>query len=367
MTECNIPKSLTSIELGLFEECHKMKAFTIPNTVKKIDKWAFLNTGIDSIDIPASVESIEQAAFNICLSLNKVTLHSGLKSIGDYCFYDTDLTQIYIPSSVTKIGEQAFHNKSWLEVTLYSEKTAYVETYASENGYSFKNGNMSDSTDTISSQSGIFSSGQKWSYDAGTQTMTLTGKGEIKKYDYNSEHYDLFQKVSNAAKQLVIGEGITKITWWWYFSKIEIVSLPSTIYLEDEEDYINILLSGMMCPQLREYKISSSNPYYSCENGVLFNKAKTTLFSYPPQKSGSMYTVPSNVTKINDYAFHSCGNLFNITIPDGVKIIGSNAFNNCYRLTNIVIPDSVTELGECAFCGCRSLYNAVVGNTLSTT
>ena len=116
------------------------------------------------------------------------------------------------------------------------------------------------------------------------------------------------------------------------------------------------------CAKLTSITVDSGNEYYSAADGVLFNKDKTELHSYP-SVSGS-YTIPSSVTSIGDYAFNGCENLTGIAIPHGVTSIGTGAFQNCVFLGNITIPSSVNSIGSGAF---NLPYNARVVTMLSTT
>ncbi len=280
------------------------------------------------------------------------------------------MPQIYIPSSVTKIGEVAFPYGffSEIETKLYGEKGSYGEEYAKKYGYTFVVGNLPNvETNVIISQSGTFPSGQQWNYNADTQTMTLTGKGKIEGYDYHSDYYSLFRKVGDATKQLVIGEGITGFDSWWSFSKMEGISLPKSLCLIGEDDWGDeyCVITGREFSHLFEFKVSSDNPYHTCENGILFSKDKTTLVSYPPKKMGHSYSIPKTVKTIGKDAFYGCTNLRNITIPEGVKKIGDRAFMNCNYLSSIVVPDSVTELGKGAFADCSVLENAVLGKNIT--
>ena len=59
---------------------------TIPNTVTKIENFAFLGSHITSIEIPNSVTTIEQQAFGGCSNLTSVTIGNGISSIGYNAF-----------------------------------------------------------------------------------------------------------------------------------------------------------------------------------------------------------------------------------------------------------------------------------------
>lgn len=48
---------------------------------------------------------------------------------------------------------------------------------------------------------------------------------------------------------------------------------------------------------------------------------------------GTVYTLPANVSRIEEYAFYGDGELREIRIPEGVTEIGDYAFANCWYLT----------------------------------
>jgi hypothetical protein len=100
--------------------------------------------------------------------------------------------------------------------------------------------------------------------------------------------------------------------------------------------------------------INVDNTAYISENGVLFNRAKTTLIQYPSGKSGA-YTIPNSVTSIGKFAFYYCRGLTSVTIPDSITSIGESAFYHCIGLTSVNIPNSITSIGEKAFMDCDGL------------
>ncbi|MDB4789099.1 leucine-rich repeat domain-containing protein [Akkermansiaceae bacterium] len=81
------------------------------------------------------------------------------------------------------------------------------------------------------------------------------------------------------------------------------------------------------CTSLTTIEVGAANVNYTDVNGVLFNKEKTLLHTYPADKTGDNYVIPDGVTSIGDWAFRRCTSLTSITIPDGVTSIGKNAFD----------------------------------------
>ena len=114
------------------------------------------------------------------------------------------------------------------------------------------------------------------------------------------------------------------------------------------------------CNKLVNIYVDSDNSRYCDVDGVLFNKRKTELHTYPAGKTASAYVIPSSVITIGQYAFQLCKNLTSIKIPDSVTTIKGVAFASCTNLASITIPESVTSLGDYAFSYCTNLTSITI-------
>ena len=110
------------------------------------------------------------------------------------------------------------------------------------------------------------------------------------------------------------------------------------------------------CSNLTSINVDIYNLHYTSENGVLFDKSKTTLVQFPAGKTGD-YTIPDGVTEVGKYAFWLCFNLTSVIIPNSVTTIGNLAFYNCSNLTSVTFGSSVATIGERAFENCNSLIS----------
>ena len=171
------------------------------------------------------------------------------------------------------------------------------------------------------------------------------------------------------------------------------------------------------CTNLTSITVNTNNPNYtSDENGILYNKAKTTLIQAPGAIIGAIIiptsvtsiswrafayctlnsvTIPANVKSIGDQAFNICTNLISITvdtnntnyaseggilynkakttliqapgaiigtvsIPSSVTTIGSTAFSSCTGITSVIIPASVSTISGWAFSGCKNIASITI-------
>ncbi len=71
------------------------------------------------------------------------------------------------------------------------------------------------------------------------------------------------------------------------------------------------------CHALEEFYVSSSNAEYASEDGILMNKDKTKLKSFPPAKKAETFTVPSHINSLSGCSFYG-NNVSEINIKENV-------------------------------------------------
>ena len=153
------------------------------------------------------------------------------------------------------------------------------------------------------------------------------------------------------------------------------------------------------CSALTSIVVESGNSVYDSRNdcNAIIEATTNTLIM------GCKNTIiPNSVTRIGEYAFHSCSGLTSIEIPNSVIDIGATAFNGCSGLTSIivstnnmhycsvdgvlfnkeqtniihyprgyhiaeyVIPNSVTSIGSWAFSSCTDLTSVTIPNSVTS-
>lgn len=151
----------------------------------------------------------------------------------------------------------------------------------------------------------------------------------------------------------------------------------------------NVLNDGSFffgCPDLYSITVDENNECYSSYDGVLYNKNRTKLLTYPAARidiiipdtvtaignGAFLYSamttlvIPDSVETIGRLAFGSCENLSNVAIGNSVTTIGDYAFDRCESLTSIIIPNSVTTIGKEAFWGCTGLTSITIPESVTS-
>ena len=232
----------------------------------------------------------------------------------DGVFAEKNITSVTIPGSVTYIGDGAFFRNQLSSVTIPNNVT-----YIGENAFF---GNQLSSVIIPNSVISI----------------------EARAFGHNQ------------LSSITIGYNVTDIGYWAFENNLlTSVAIPGSATFIAGSAFAN-------CMYLTEITVAAGNPAYSSAEGVLYNKNKTILITWPAGKTGAV-TIPNTVTSIGYAAFHG-NQLSNVTIPNGVTEIGRYAFDD-NRLTVISIPDSVTEIGDEAF-AFNQLISITIPNNITS-
>ena len=402
ITTVTIESGVTSIGDYAFDNCANLASVTIPATVTSIGDYAFFRcTNLASITIPAGVESIGTAAFNGCINLtafNVAEENTNYSSEDGVLFNKTkttivsypagktattyeipttvtsigNLTSVTIPSTVTSIGRSAFQYCTNLaSVTVYApactlgsnafdgyagafkiyvfnEKVGYYQAAANWSGYASKitglNGGYCGTTDYETKVMWLLT-GTSPNY-----TLTIWGTGEMRDYTGISYGQQPWNSFKDQITTVTIESNVTTIGESSFASctNLTSVTIPATVTSIGYDAF-----GG--CTKMESFNVAEGNANYASEDGVLFNKDKTTLIQYPAGKEANPYTIPSTVTAIGENAFIGCAKLASVTIPANVTSIGNFAFSGCTSLASVTIPAGVTSIGAYTFSVCTSL------------
>ena len=131
---------------------------------------------------------------------------------------------------------------------------------------------------------------------------------------------------------------------FYFAEKLQEVTIPASVTAIGDNAFSWNL-------QLKSIKVDSGNKNFADVDGVLFNKAKDTLMTYPAGKTDKLYTVANTVKKIDSFAFLLSQNLESVTVPASVSYIGQEAFCSSPKLKSVTIlnPECDFEI-SCFIC-----------------
>lgn len=106
-------------------------------------------------------------------------------------------------------------------------------------------------------------------------------------------------------------------------------------------------ISDNLCTSASAFIVDENNNYFADIDGVLFNKDKSILITYPGAREDSSYVIPAGVKEIADYAF-SYSDIKQVELPDGLERVGASAFSGT-KLQAVELPLSLKEIDDFAF------------------
>ena len=269
-------------------------AVVIGDNITTISNFAFSSTALTSVVFGNSVTTIGEYAFYSCSVLTSITIPNSVTKIKYRAFFNSGLTSIIISNSVTEIEDRVFESCS--KLTAINVDTGNP-VYSSDSEGILYNKNKTILFVCPISKNGAFRIPNSV---VSVREIAFNGCG------FNS---------------IIIPNSVVEIGYAafnGYNSKITTI------------------------------EVDTENPVFSSDSeGVLYNKNKTLLHSYPGGKNGA-FRIPNSVTEIGRNAFEFCKGLTSVTIPNSVISIGFCAFN-CCNLTTLTIPKSVTMIGSLAF------------------
>jgi len=390
MIRVTIPDNVTSIGDRAFFGCIKLDAITLGKSLNIIGDSAFRDCAKlkGNLIIPDNVIRIGDYAFYRCVNLTGLTISKNLTSIGDQVFYRcSKLNSVVIPASVTSIGNYAFYRCASLQSVTFEgnapsvgsalflnvAEAALVYRKFSATGFENQLGGLPVFVGNSRSDNLI--------YMVNSDSATITVTDCDTKVSGNLDIPDSIENKpvtiigENAFRDCVnlsnvkIPDGIKTIKSGAFYkcTNLSNVNIPETVTrigmsafqgsaltnIKIPDTVTNIEGSAFRnCLRLTNIEVQDSHPAYAREAGMLLNKTKDILLSYP-SASGEI-TIPGTVKKIAHSAFAS-SNVHKVRMSESVTTIESNAFTQCKELREVFISKSVTAIGLGAFGGCQNL------------
>ena len=178
-------------------------------------------------------------------------------------------------------------------------------------------------------------------------------------------------ELSIPAKVIYQGEAytVTSIEWLAFnFCKtLTKVRIPATVRDIEHYAYNEECKNPFYgCTSLESIEVDEDNQWMCSVDGVLFNKDKTRLYSYPPGARMPSYTVPEGVTMMCGSAFAFNSHLTEVVLPNSVTRMAFSAFANCKSLKLIKISQSISHIPASAFESCVSLRYLDIPESVSS-
>ena len=180
--------------------------------------------------------------------------------------------------------------------------------------------------------------------------VIIDGNITITKYNGNEKNVTVPNQIET--------KNVTKINMRAF---IDCKSLDSIRIPQNVTD-IECSVSGK--ENLSSIEVDSENQNYSSEDGVLYNKKKTVLLSYPGAKNDESFTISNNVKTIAEAAFAGVKKIQKVVVPNRVKTIGKNAFEGCIKLRDVHMSSGLESIEYYAFDGCESLKSISLPETV---
>lgn len=407
-------KPVTRIADAAFRDCRGLTSVTIPPGVTSIGIWAFASSGLERVTVAASVTTIGDYAFQTCKGLTSIEFMGDAPAMGAGAL-DPKNGNLLVVSYHN--GATGFTSPTWLGFACDNVDTVpeiAVEQPAGTGltaGISTVDFGSTPAGGSTSLTFTIRNSGQ----DALTGlAVTLNGTNGTPDNEYTASDLETtrlevgettaftisFAPLSLGSRTAVVhlasndadenpfdinltGESSnfrftdsgSAITITGCFSATGALTIPATLKGKPVTAIGPSAFSGsstltsvtipatvtdiglgafFQCGVLDAITVDGANPNYCSLNGVLFNRARTTLIQCPGHKTGA-YAIPAGVTSIGDFSLALCGGLTSVTLPPSVTRIGSGAFYECRGLSTLAVPASATDIGDHAFLNCSGL------------
>ena len=450
LEEIELPEGLEEIGREAFEYCRGIKKAEIPDSVKEIGTEAFYSCGsLEEVVLGKALEKVGSDTFRYCEKLTKLTVKGNIESIDSSVFYNTAIKELQVGKGVSSLKgtlygldalekieveegnesyiseEGALYNKEKTTLIRYPQSKSDQTEYKVPDGVKIIGENAFRENKTITkvelpkSVQNIKDS----AFDActGLEEIKLSeGLERIGNYAFaycnGIKRADIPDSVKalgadtfydcDSLEEVVLGKGLEKVggETFRYCEKLTKLTVKGNIESIDSSVFYNTAIKELQVGKgvsslketlygleaLEKIEVEEGNESYISEEGVLYNKEKTTLIRYPQSKSDqteykvpdgvktigedafirnktiTKVELPDSVQTINAYAFCNCENMEEIKLSEGLERIGNYAFAYCNGIKQIKLSDSVKNIGESVFYYCDNLTEVTLGKDLKT-
>ena len=301
----------------------------IPNTVKSINAYAFYDASITSVEIPSSVETIGLGIFEYCDQLKTIKFHEGLKSIGNDAFHGcTALENLKLPDGLVELGA-AFYQCTGLKSveipnSVTTAKYGYsgvftgctsLESVTIGSGLSEIPAAMflgCTSLRSVNLSNGLTSIGLS-AFTGCTNLVSIAFPNSLVHIDSNA-----FYQCTSLVK-IIFPNSIKNVNAGF-----------TTSGSRYESAFDN-------CTNLTQVIVPDFNIADWCGKNLVGGPLRYSHHLYDTEGNDLIVdaVIPEGVTKVNGSVFQGCESMTSLTLPSTITSIGSYSFGYCSYLTSV--------------------------------
>lgn len=317
------------------------KLIEIPESVIRIEAYAFENNSAEEISIPEEIVELEEHLFNGCQKLRTLSIKSTSPEsieISEEAFkgFEVEKCVLRVPfEALTKYkGDKRF--KDFKNITaIEGSRCLIYDNIGKEIIGCDEEGN-----EVIEIPEGVTSIKEE-AFENNDKIESVNLPNSL--LEIGQSAFSLCEKITH----IELNDGLTTIGYDAFKGTgLTQIDIPETVN--------DIGFSAFNC----KMKVDLNNTDYCDNDGVLYSLDETKLILYPSNMGEDKYEVPYLTECICPFAFdNSC--LSNISLPDGLIEIEDYAFSECTELKSLTIPETVETLGRNLFDCCSELRELI--------
>lgn len=370
VTKDGVTYRVNSIGKDAFNNCQKLTAVTLPNTIDSINSWAFRLTQIESLVVPASTVYIATEIVAHCPKL------TSLKVADDNPVYDSrdnsnaiimtsnnllvaSCCTTVIPNTVTAIDDLAFNGYQGTELVIpegveriynnaFSYSTSLTKLTLPSTLVYFGNNALDGCT------------GLRKLYCNAVNPPSITNRIASR---------DILQRIDLFVPAEAVDAYRQDYSWRQF---LNVLSMEEDVPLQPEEFPTgkcgeNLTYTIELTEDVTMEEVNGRNVWINgirivitgtgdmYDYGTWWETPWTTAYRY------RIYEVelPNGLTRVGDNAFGGCINIKSLELPTTCTSVGKEAFYNCRLQDDLYLPEGLTTIGDRAFSSLmrtRNLY-----------
>lgn len=355
VTSYTVPSIVKHIAPHAFHGTPRLKSITFHNGVEDIGEYACYEClEMTRVEIPGNTK-LSYAAFAACeTNLRTIILNEGVTEIPAYCFFDAEnCTNLQLPSTLEYIGDYGLCFLENITTITLPESVRMLGEGALSNCTRLSTVNFNDQCQIVGPQ--CFA------------TCEALQRIDLNKVEYLGKL--AFQGCTNLSEVKMDHIRHMERAPFFKCRSLETIDLPETLEYMDPVTFmlcsnLNSLTlpasvthvgGGTACGAyaLKEIQVAEGNQNYVAADGLLYDKALTTLVSVPSGWEPTELILPASVTLVDEQAAH-WSRITKVVAP-GVKQLNQAAFAESESLAEVTLGAMCDSIGNSVFNGCPAI------------